>query len=346
MIRFESDYTEGAHPLIMEAMLKTNMEQTPGYGVDLHCEHARELIKQECKTPNADIHFLVGGTQANMTVIASALKPHQGVVCAQSGHINVHETGAIEATGHKVLALPQVNGKILAEQIEELCKQHIEDESFEHTVQPGMVYISNPTEYGTLYNKKELQSISKVCRQYGLFLFMDGARLGYGLMAESNDLTLPDIANLCDIFYIGGTKVGALFGEAVVITNETLKKDFRYMIKQRGGMLAKGRLLGIQFETLFTNGLYYEISKHADSMAMKIKKAFEDKNISFAYDSNTNQQFPILNYEQASKLAEKYSFTMNESDLRKGPAQVRFCTSWATKESDVEALIEDIKELM
>lgn len=346
MIRFESDYTEGGHPLIMEAMLKTNMEQTPGYGVDYHCEHARELIRHECKAPNADIHFLVGGTQANMTVIASALKPHQGVICAQSGHINVHETGAIEATGHKVLALSQINGKISAKQIENLCKQHIEDDSFEHTVQPGMVYISNPTEYGTLYNKNELESISKVCRQYGLYLFLDGARLGYGLMAEGNDLTLPDIASFCDVFYIGGTKVGALFGEAVVITNEMLKKDFRYMIKQRGGMLAKGRLLGIQFETLFTNGLYYEISKHADAMAMKIKKAFKDKNIPFAYNSDTNQQFPILNYEQASKLAEKYSFTMNESELRKAPSQVRFCTSWATKESDVESLVKDISELM
>lgn len=346
MIRFESDYTEGAHPLIMEAMLKTNMEQTPGYGVDYHCEHARELIRRECQSPTADIHFLVGGTQANMTVIASALKPHQGVICAQSGHINVHETGAVEATGHKVLALPQTNGKISALQIEEVCKQHIEDESFEHTVQPGMVYISNPTEYGILYSKNELKSISEICRRYELFLFVDGARLGYGLMAEGNDLTLPDIANMCDVFYIGGTKVGALFGEAVVIINETLKKDFRYMIKQKGGMLAKGRLLGIQFETLFTDGLYYEISKHADSLAMKIKKAFEDKNIPFAYDSITNQQFPILNYEQAARLAEKYSFTMNESDLRKAPAQVRFCTSWATKESDVEALVRDINELV
>lgn len=345
MIRFESDYTEGAHPQILEALLKTNYEQTPGYGVDEHCEHARELIRKHCQRPDADVHFLVGGTQANMTVIASVLRPHQGVICAESGHINVHETGAVESTGHKVLSLPQKDGKITAEQVELLCSQHLQDDSFEHMVQPGMVYISNPTEYGTLYNKKELVALSQICRKYELPLFLDGARLGYGLMAEGNDLLLTDIAQLCDVFYIGGTKVGALFGEAVVIINNRLKKDFRYFIKQKGGMLAKGRLLGIQFEQLFADRLYYEISEHADQMAMKIRKAFSDKKIPFAFDSVTNQQFPILNYAQAMKLSKKYSFTMNESELKKGPAQVRFCTSWATREEDVDALVQDILTL-
>lgn len=345
MIRFECDYTEGAHPRIMEALMRTNMEQTKGYGEDEHCEHARELIREKCGSADADVHFLVGGTQTNMTVIAAALRPHQGVICAESGHINVHETGAVEATGHKVLALPSADGKITAVQIKALCEEHFQDDSFEHMVQPGMVYISNPTENGTLYNKKELQAISEACKAYGIPLFLDGARLGYGLMAEGNDITLQDLAQYCDVFYIGGTKVGALFGEAVVITNNALKKDFRYYIKQKGGMLAKGRLLGIQFEELFRDELYMEISAHADRLAMKIKKAFEEKNIPFAYDSVTNQQFPILTYEMAMTLAKKYSFSMNEAELKKGPAKVRFCTSWATKEENVEELVSDIQKL-
>lgn len=342
MIRFESDYTEGAHEQILEAMLRTNMEQTPGYGVDLHCENAREMIRKQCDAPNADVHFLVGGTQANMTVIASILRAHQGAVCATSGHINVHETGAVEATGHKVLTIPSDDGKITAAQVEELCEEHYLDDSVEHTVQPGVVYISNPTENGTLYSKKELEELSVVCKKYHMPLFLDGARLGYGIMAEGNDLTLADIAKMCDVFYIGGTKVGALFGEAVVITNDALKKDFRYFIKQKGGMLAKGRLLGIQFEELFRDGLYFKIAKHADELAMEIKKAFEEKGIPFAYESVTNQQFPILTKEQADKLSEKYSFTRNENMLKKGPAMVRFCTSWATKKEDVAALVQDI----
>lgn len=345
MIRFESDYTEGAHPKIMEALMRTNMEQTKGYGLDEHCERARALICEACGQKNADVHFLVGGTQANMTVIASILRPHQGVVCAESGHINVHETGAVESTGHKVLTVASADGKIMAKQVEELCKAHIQDDSFEHMVQPGMVYISFPTELGTLYNKKELQELYHVCAQYKIPLFIDGARLGYGLMAEGNDVTLQDIAELSDVFYIGGTKVGALFGEAIVITNDMLKKDFRYFIKQKGGMLAKGRLLGIQFEELMADNLYFDIARHADELAVMMKKAFEKKKIHFSVDSETNQQFPILNYEQAMKLAKKYSFTMNESELKKGPAQTRFCTSWATRREDVEELIADIEAL-
>lgn len=230
----------------------------------------------------------------------------------------MHETGAVEATGHKVLALPSEDGKITAWQIQDVCEEHLHDDSFEHVVQPGMVYISNPTENGTLYNRKELSAISDACRKYGLTLFLDGARLGYGLMAAGNDITLQDLAQLCDVFYIGGTKVGALFGEAVVITKDSLKKNFRYFIKQRGRMLAQGRLLGIQFE---------------------------DKNIPFAYESVTNQQFPILTYEMAMTLAKKYSFSMNETELKKGSAKVRFCTSWATKEENVDELIADIMKL-
>lgn len=344
-IRFECDYTEGAHPRIMEALMKTNMEQTIGYGVDAHCEQAREYIKRHCGRSDIDIHFLVGGTQANMTVIASALRPYQGVISAESGHINVHETGAVESTGHKVLALPSSDGKITAMQVFDLYTAHINDDSSEHMVQPAMVYISNPTENGTLYTKDELAALNSVCRRCGLTLFMDGARLGYGLMSEANDLTLGDIAELCDVFYIGGTKVGALFGEAVVIVNKKLKKDFRYYIKQNGAMLAKGRLLGIQFEELFRDNLYFEISKNADRLALMIRKAFEEKGIKMAYDSYTNQQFPILSHEQAVKLACRYSFTMNESELKKAPSMTRFCTSWATTQENVNKLIQDIKAL-
>ena len=268
MILFTSDYTEGAHPRIIEKLAETNMEQTVGYGEDPYCEEAREAIKKVCEAPEADVHFLVGGTQTNFTVISSILRPFQGVICADSGHINVHETGAVEATGHKVLALPSKEGKITGQQIKEYYDLHWSDESHEHIVQPKMVYISHPTEVGTLYTKAELEDISTVCKECGLYLFLDGARMGYGLMAPGTDVTLPDIAKCCDVFYIGGTKVGALFGEAVVITNPCLKQDFRYCIKQKGGMLAKGRLLGVQFLELFIDVLYYEISKHAIDMAM------------------------------------------------------------------------------
>lgn len=243
MIRFECDYAEGMHPAILDALIKTNEEQTPGYGVDTHCEHARELIKKACHREDVDVHFLVGGTQTNATIIAAGLRPYQGVLSAVTGHINVHETGAIESYGHKVLPLPSEDGKITAAQISEAWETHIHDGSFEHMVQPGMVYISQPTENGTLYSRKELQEISDVCRRAGLYLFVDGARCGYGLMAEGNDVMLPDLATLADVFYIGGTKVGAMFGEAVVITNPALKKDFRYFIKQHGAMLAKADCL-------------------------------------------------------------------------------------------------------
>ncbi|TQR36116.1 low specificity L-threonine aldolase [Lysinibacillus sphaericus] len=344
MIRFENDYAEGAHKRILQRIVETNEEQTPGYGVDEYCEKARTYIKKACDVENADIHFLVGGTQTNVTTIASILRPHQGVVAATTGHIAVHETGAIESTGHKVLTLPSDDGKIKAEQVKELYDAHWNDAAHEHVVQPGLVYISHPTENGTTYSKSELEKLSQVCRECGLPLFMDGARLGYGLVSLDSDLSLADIARLCDVFYIGGTKIGALFGEAVVIINEDLKKDFRYFIKQKGGLLAKGRLLGIQFETLFEDGLYFELSNHAVEMAMMIREAFVEKGFSLRYDSKTNQQFPILTNNALVKLSEKYSFTFWEK-VDATHSVVRFCTSWATKYEHVEMLIEDIKEL-
>ncbi|RNB86971.1 low specificity L-threonine aldolase [Brevibacillus fluminis] len=344
MIRFESDYTEGAHERILKRLVETNEEQTSGYGVDPHCERAREFIKKECDTPNAEVHFLVGGTQTNTTVIASILRPHQGAVTATTGHIAVHETGAIEATGHKVLTVPSADGKITAEQVKEVYDAHWNDVTHEHMVQPGLVYISHPTENGTTYTKAELEALSKVCRECGLPLFMDGARMGYGLAAPDSDLSLADIAKLCDVFYIGGTKVGALLGEAVVIVNDALKKDFRYMIKQRGGMLAKGRLLGIQFETLFEDGLYVDIARHAVDLAIMIRDAFAKKGYPFRYASTTNQQFPILPDDVLAKLKETYSFSFWEK-FDDTHSVVRFCTSWATKRENVERLVADIEAL-
>lgn len=344
MIRFECDYLEGAHPKILELLVETNFVQAPGYGKDVYCEKARSLIREKCDSQDADIHFLVGGTQTNKTVIASILRPYQGVLSADTGHINVHETGAIESTGHKVLPIHSTDGKITATQVKEAYDSHFNDGSPEHLVQPGMVYISHPTEVGTLYTKNELEELSNVCSSLDLPLFLDGARLGYGLTAEGSDLTLPDIAKLCDVFYIGGTKVGALFGEAVVITNPKLKNDFRYFIKQNGGLLAKGRLLGLQFLALFEDNLYYEISVHANKLAMKIKNVFINKGYSFFIDSSTNQQFPIIPNDKIEIIKEKYSFTYWEK-IDDNHSAVRFCTCWATRDEDVEKLIHDIENL-
>lgn len=343
MIRFECDYAEGAHPLILQALLQTNEEQTPGYGVDEHCNRAKEYIRRACAAPEADVHFLVGGTQTNAAVIAAALRPYQGVLCAATGHINMHETGAIESYGHKVLTLESADGKISAAQVRRAWEAHYTDGSREHIVQPGMVYISQPTENGTLYSRAELTALSRTCRELGLPLYLDGARCGYGLAAPGNDVDLKDLAELTDVFYIGGTKVGALFGEAVVITNPALERDFRYIIKQHGAMLAKGRLLGIQFETLFADGLYFDISAHAVELAMRIRRAFETCGVKLRYDSYTNQQFPILTQEQQKRLAEKYAFELWEQ-MDEEYAAVRFCTSWATKEEHVCQLERDIAE--
>lgn len=344
MIHFECDYTEGCHPAILQRLVETNEEQTTGYGMDEHCENARALIRNLCEAPDADVHFLVGGTQTNTTVIASILRPYQGVLCAETGHINVHETGAIEATGHKVLPLKSSDGKITAGQIREAYDAHWNDHDHEHIVQPGLVYLSQSTENGTIYSKAELTAISQTCHDCKLPLFLDGARLGYALASPENDLTLADIARLCDVFYIGGTKVGALFGEAVVITNPAFTRDFRYLIKQHGGMLAKGRLLGIQFETLMEGGddcLYFQISNHAVKLAYKIKEAIVAKGYDLLYDSPTNQQYPILPDEMVEKLSKEFSFAVWSKVDDKHTA-VRFCTSWATREEFVDTLIQKL----
>ncbi|HJD97671.1 low specificity L-threonine aldolase [Mailhella massiliensis] len=344
MLRFECDYGEGAHPRVMELLVKSNLEQTPGYGEDHYCDTARILIREACQAPEADVHFLVGGTQANFVVIEAALRPWQGVLCAENGHINTHETGAVEATGHKVLALPAKEGKITAAQIREACKAHYADASHEHITQPGMVYLSAPTEFGTLYTKAELEEISLACRELALFLFVDGARMGYGLMSEINDLSLADYARLCDAFTIGGTKVGALFGEAVVLTSPLLKKDFRYLMKQRGAMLAKGRLLGVQFTALFEGGLYFDMAKHADTLAMRLRRTFLNKGWPLLYDSFTNQQFPVIPDEALEQLGKEFSFSFWQKMDGKRSA-VRFCTSWATTEEAVDRLIASVKTL-
>lgn len=344
MIYFNCDYNEGAHEKVLERLVATNMEQTEGYGCDEYCEAARRAILEKCKAPEAAVHFLVGGTQTNATVITAALRPHQGVVAAQTGHVNVHETGAIEACGHKVLALPTKDGKITAKQVDDLYKAHVSDGAFEHIVQPKLVYISQPTELGTLYHLDELKELYRVCRKNGLYLYIDGARLGYGLAAADNNMALPDLARLCDVFYIGGTKVGALFGEAVVIVNPILQQDFRYIIKQKGGMLAKGRLLGVQFLSLFEEDLYFEISRYADQLADQIRDAFVQKGIPFLVESRTNQLFPVLLDTDIAKLGEKYSYSYQER-VDENHSAVRFCTSWATKKEAVAQLCQDIAEL-
>lgn len=344
MIQFQCDYNEGAHPLIIQRLCDTNMEQTVGYGEDQYCEEARALIRKACEREDVDVHLLVGGTQTNTTVISHTLRPYQGVLTAVSGHINVHETGAIEATGHKVLAIASEDGKLTASQIEEAMQAHLNEDGPEHMVQPGMVYISFPTEVGTVYNYAELEKISTICRKYSLPLFVDGARLGYGLCSPESDITLPQLAKLVDVFYIGGTKVGALFGEAVVITNEALKRDFRYSIKRHGGMLAKGRLLGIQFATLFTDNLYLKISQHAIYEAMRIKEALKSKGITFLMDSPTNQQFPIFSNAQLEVLTKEFLFSVWQC-IDEEYTAVRICTSWATKCENVDKLISAIEQL-
>lgn len=338
MLSFTCDYIQGAHPKILERLVETNMEQLPGYGLDHYCDSAKEKIKNACKCPDAEVWFLTGGTQTNATVIDSVLEKYEGVISARTGHINAHESGAVEYTGHKVLPLPEHEGKIRTEELEALLKAFWEDGSREHMVFPGMVYLSHPTEYGTLYTKAELESISAVCRDYKIPLFLDGARLGYGLMSLDTDVTLPMIAELCDIFYIGGTKVGALCGEAVVFTRKNAPRYFLTLIKQHGALLAKGRLTGIQFDTLFTDDLYFKISRHAIEMAELMKKGFVEKGYSFFLNSPTNQQFIILENEKLRELQKQVAFEVWEKfdDTR---TVVRFATSWGTKKEEIEELI-------
>ena len=338
MIRFDSDYTEGCIPEILQALSSTNDEQTIGYMEDPHCENARSLIRRWIGREDADVHFMVGGTQANVTVITSVLKHYQGAVCADSGHINVHETGALEAAGHKCLALPNAGGKISAAQVDQYIINHYNDGAHEHIVQPGIVYISFPTESGTLYSRQELTDLYAVCRKHDIPLFIDGARLGYGLASYHNDVTIEELANLCDMFYIGGTKVGALFGEAIVILNDRYKKDFRYNIKQRFGMLAKGRMLGIQFEELFKENRYMKISGHAIAMADRLVKGLEEKGYEFRYMAETNQLFPILSEDRMQALSSEFAFSHWE-DLGNGKHVIRFVTSFMTMPENVDRLI-------
>lgn len=344
MIRFNNDYNHGAHPAILEALMQTNDESYGGYGLDPWCEKAAQEIKKYLDCPEAAVHFLVGGTQANFTVIAAALRPYQSVISADSGHIHVHETGAVEHCGHKIQALPAKEGKITAAQIAAEAELYRTSGVQEHITQPKLVYISYTTEYGTLYSRQELEEISAVCKEYSMYLFIDGARLGYGLGSCRSDVTLKDIARLSDAFYCGGTKCGAMFGEAVVLTNPELNDNFRSYIKQNGAMLAKGWLLGLQFYTLFKDGLYFEITKQADEYAMQIKQAFADKGIPAYIESFTNQQFMVLENGQMEQLAKKYVFEY-EAKIDENHSCVRFCTSWSTKAEEVEALTADIARL-
>lgn len=345
MILFHNDYSEGCHESILRAMMVTNLEQTPGYGEDAYCKRAADKIRALCGNDRLGVHFLVGGTQANLTVIDAALRPHQGVIGAVSAHIHVHETGAVEATGHKVLAVPSADGKITARQVERVVLEQRNSGCEEHMVQPKLVYISNPTELGTLYTLSELEDLRKTCDQYGLYLFADGARLGYGLEAAGNDVTLSDLARLCDVFYIGGTKVGALFGEAVVIRNRAINEDFRYLIKQHGGMLAKGRLLGLQFDTLFTDGLYFALAGHADRMADQIRVTLKELGVSLLVESTTNQIFPILSDDALTELSGEFTYTEQER-VDEDHRAVRFCTSWATKQENVDALCAALRQIL
>lgn len=344
MYYFNSDYTEGCHPDILAKLAATNMDQTTGYGLDPYCDEARELIKKAFACPQADVHFLVGGTQTNLTVICAALRPHQAVYGAVPSHINTHEAGAIEHVGHRVLPLPSADGKLTAEQIAEAWRKYDTDPSREHWAQPKMVYISQPTEIGSMYSKKELSELYSVCRTAGLYLFIDGARLGYALGTPDNDLTMADIAANCDVFSIGGTKCGLLFGEAVVILNDELKPDFRTIAKQNGAILAKGRLLGVQFAEAFRNNLYTGICKKGTMQALKIKQTLIDCGFSFVTDSPTNQQFVIMTPQQYEKLSQDFVLSLIEY-LPDGNYSVRICTSWATLDAEVDKLIETIKTL-
>ena len=339
MLYFESDYMEGAHERILARLMETNREPLSGYGADVYCDRAKEKIRAVCECPSADVFFLVGGTQTNLTVIDSFLRQTEGVVAAESGHIGTHEAGAIERTGHKVLPIPQEDGRIDPARLRTYLEGFFSDENRDHMVFPGMVYVSHPTEYGTLYSKKDLTEISGICHAYGLPLYLDGARLGYGLVSRGNDLTLPDLARLCDAFYIGGTKVGALCGEAVVFPKGNAPKQFMTLVKQHGALLAKGRLLGVQFDTLFEDGLYFEISSHAVSMADRLREAFAKKGYRFYLETTTNQIFIVLENAKLEEMKKQVVFSFWER-LDENHTVLRVATSWATTEDSVEKLIE------
>ncbi len=345
MLSFANDYQEGAHERILQRLIETNLEPVSGYGTDPYCELAKEKIRRACECPEADIWFLTGGTQTNQVVIDAMLAPYEGVVAAETAHVAAHEAGAIEYSGHKVLTIPQHEGKILAEELETFLRKFWDDENHEHMVFPGMVYISHPTEYGTLYTKNELENLSAICEAYQIPLYMDGARLGYGLMSSNTDVTLSVIARCCDAFYIGGTKVGALCGEAVVFPKNNTPKHFLTRIKQHGALLAKGRLLGIQFDTLFTDDLYFVLSRHAIDMAEHLKEGLLEKGISFYLESPTNQQFLLLTDEQIERLKHEVSFSFWEKP-DEDHTVIRLATSWATTKEQVDELIEVICNLL
>ena len=338
MLSFENDYSEGAHPAVVQALVDSNMIQQPGYGTDRWCASAKEKIRAACRAPEADIYFISGGTQTNAVVIGTMLAPYEGVIAAETGHINVHEAGAIEFTGHKVLPLPQHEGKLDSAELDAFLSVFHGDGTRDHMVWPGMVYLSHPTEYGTLYTRSELTAISEVCRRWHIPLFLDGARLGYGLAAPGTDVDLPFLAEVCDVFYIGGTKVGALCGEAVVFPRNNAPRQFLTMVKQRGAMLAKGRLLGVQFDALFTDDLYSHISRHAIGMAMRLKEGLKARNVPFLLDSPTNQQFVILENQQLEELQQQVRFSIWER-VDENHTAVRFATSWATQEKAVDQLL-------
>ena len=344
MVSFESDYIAGAHPEVLRRLAETNAEPLPGYGTDRYCESAKQKIRDAAGIPDAEIAFLAGGTQANAVVISSMLADYEGVIAAKTGHISTHEAGAIEYTGHEVLELPQEEGKISADALEKYLSGFFADENHEHMTFPGMVYLSWPTEYGTLYSRTELERISGICRRYGIPLYLDGARLAYGLMSREADLDLPGIAGLCDVFCIGGTKVGALCGEAVVFTKGNMPKHFLTSMKRRGALLAKGRLAGVQFDALFTDGLYFRIGRHAVDMAEKMKEILSAHGIPLAVRSPTNQQFPVLENNMAEQLAEKvaYSFWEKQDETH---TVIRLATGWSTTEEDLRALDAALKEI-
>lgn len=344
MVSFESDYIAGAHPEVLKALMDTNLEQLPGYGTDKYSESAKEKIRAACECPDADVEFLVGGTQTNAVVISTLLKDYEGVIAADTGHVSTHEAGAIEHSGHKVLALPHVNGKLEAQTVKEWVERFCADGNHEHMVFPGMVYISHPTEYGTLYSKAELEELSAVCRRYDMQLYLDGARLAYGLASKQTDVMLPDIAKLCDVFYIGGTKCGALCGEAVVFTKNNKPHHFVPLIKQRGALLAKGRLLGVQFDALFTEDLYFRIGEYAIEKTEELKAIFEKHRIEIYLPSPTNQQFIILSNERAEKLQDIVSVSFWE-ELNETHTIFRLATSWSTTEEDLKALDDALGSL-
>lgn len=341
MIHFNSDYTAGAHQEVMDALVRTNMEHTVGYGNDGYTAETRDMIREAVGAPDAEVMFLVGGTQTNATAIDGILRRHEGVLAAASGHIAVHESGAIEASGHKVLTLPERDGKVRSEDVEKFIKEFYADETYQHMVAPGMLYISQPTEFGTIYSLEELKALSEVCHRHNIPLYIDGARMAYGLMAEGADFTLRDIARLADVFYIGGTKCGTLFGEALVVTNRELLKNLFPLVKQHGALLAKGRLLGVQFGALFRDGLYERIGKEAVRLALKIREAFRKAGYNVVIESPTNQQFFQLPNDVIDRLRESISFDY-WGPRGERESVVRFVTSWSTTEQDVEMLIAEV----